>query len=621
MTHRGTTMFLLSLVLCLITAVSAWAQETENARTVQIKILFVVEDSAKAALEQKGGVTPHLAKVKDKLNTLLLKSGLGDHLSFIYCDTHASFNAEISESAASPEAIFLHTLKKYKAEGGPRENADLVVIFVDRKTESSADTLGLSMHHYDFAAYERPFTGSLAETEQELRHRQQTIENAGYVCCVGVDSAIDIYNTVSHEVGHLLGAGHPGKPHPQPGPQANMEAAGIDGSVMSYKRYNAGSDWGNMFSNEGICNNSETVKNFAHVVARFRKDGNEPILNSTPDCALRLPFARTMKDVYEAYGLTPELLGKYSPELLPDAEAGESDKRTYISWIIGTNDVAQQPGDKAPPRVNGGTGKTAWYEYTARTNGPCSVLVRKTNTKEGFAPVLAVFKNTDSGLQEADYLNDDRELPTGFLAEKQLYLTAGEKVYIAVDCVGKPAKYFFLMVKQTAPQQTNTRSICTYGALGVGVLSAILFFFTGNKKQHKEKRLVSEPRRHPLPPAPPARPRTYTHLRIKGKWSSKEQGIVETSIPLEELRKDGGYSIGRNCDENDLSFPHKSVSGRHITLSYGQDANGSYLSITALDATYGTMVNGVRLQAHETVRLTRSADVNIGSGIFIFRLE
>ena len=642
MTRSRTAAFLLGLVLCLMTAIvsvraeaaqtatpTAATPQEKNEKKVTIKILFVLEASAEAKLnEEVDGITKLITKSKAQLNTLLLQSKLSDEICFTYCDTHASFDAKIDNSVYEgqddiPGAIISHTLKQYKAAqetNATRTDADLVVIFVNRhpnkKEATKKTTLGGAYCPYNFATYERPLTGNLKETEQDLRNRQKAVENAGYTCCVGIDiKDMEVCKILSHEVGHLLGAGHPRKPHEEPGPQANMEAAGTAYSVMSYKGA------ANVFSNEGINNNWEAVKNFAHVVSLFREDGGEHILNSSLEKALRMPFPHTLKEVYEAYGLTPDILGKYALELTADEAAGESDNNTFISWIVGTNYVKQPTEDKSAPRVKGGAGKAAWYKYTARTDGTCRVLVRKTNTKEGFSPVLAVFKNTDKGMQEAPYLNSEQELPPGILAEKQLHLRAGEEVYIAVDCVGEPAKYFFLMVKQTMTERTNTRSICTYGALGVGVLFGILFFLTGNKKQDADERSERKPRRSPLPTLSTPAKRTYSHLHIKGKWDSNEQAIFEKRIPIEELSKEGGYSIGRSVEANDLRFPHRSVSARHLTLSYGQDESGPYISITDLDTKYGTVVNGVQLQAHETARLGRSADVKIGSGIFIFRLE
>ena len=636
MAHSGTTKLLAYMLLCLLLTISAWDSvcHAEETKPVEVKLLFIVEKSARIALsDEPHGIQNRIGIAREKLNTLLRNSGLNQSVCFSYCEEVPEFDfsahTDLSkECEDQPLQIIRRVLYNYMASAEAQAKrdelrADLVIILVDRHPGKGSETAGLALNPYHFYFNEIPRKSD--KNLNELRRRQSSLESSAHACCLGVDMLkSDIYHVVSHEVGHLLGAGHARtETEGGRGPQSCMEAAAIDEggdargthTVMSYPRncfpQNRFSTPGAATTEKHLYNNAETVKNFAHVVSTYCLDGGENASNSSPRHALRLPTPSSLKSVYEAYGIEPGLMQQYAPELLPAQEEGESYNNTLITWIIGSNTAIKELDNE--PRVNGGSGKAAWYQYTAPTNGPCSVIVRKHNTTHGFTPIVAVYKSTENGLQEVEYEESEQQSSPNLLTQKKFHLNKGEQAYIAVDCADKPAKHFFLLVKQT--KHNTLYQVLAYSSLGICLVTTILFFTTGNQKQQQSEPKDSAPARLPLT----GNTRTYEHLIIKGQQGDNESPF-EARIPIAQLSKEGGYLIGRHPN-NDLRIPHMFVSPRHIKLTYEHDEHGSYVLITERGRTFGTCVNGTTLEPDETIRIGRSADVKLGNSHFIFRLE
>lgn len=81
------------------------------------------------------------------------------------------------------------------------------------------------------------------------------------------------------------------------------------------------------------------------------------------------------------------------------------------------------------------------------------------------------------------------------------------------------------------------------------------------------------------------------------------RGRVVTELVLE-----GAVSVGRTVD-NVLRLPEQSVSGRHATLELTDDG----CRLTDLQSRNGTVVDGERLEAGETVELCGGERISVGS--------
>ena len=87
MAHSGTTKLLAYMLLCLLLTISAWDSvcHAEETKPVEVKLLFIVEKSARIALsDEPHGIQNRIGIAREKLNTLLRNSGLNQRLQRPY---------------------------------------------------------------------------------------------------------------------------------------------------------------------------------------------------------------------------------------------------------------------------------------------------------------------------------------------------------------------------------------------------------------------------------------------------------------------------------------------------------------------------------------------------------
>lgn len=92
----------------------------------------------------------------------------------------------------------------------------------------------------------------------------------------------------------------------------------------------------------------------------------------------------------------------------------------------------------------------------------------------------------------------------------------------------------------------------------------------------------------------------------------KFQGVLIKEYALDKP----SLTIGRK-EENDICIDHMSVSGRHAKIDKVEDNTGGYFTVTDLNSTNGTFVNGKKITAATVLR--PNDWITVGKHILYFK--
>jgi|GEM_PF-2309345 len=323
--------------------------------------------------------------------------------------------------------------------------------------------------------------------------------NSAYASVFHIGTIIAQDLTFSHEVLHLLGAGHSDQQAQQCGPQSELDAAGA---------YGRGRNWCTLMSYDGFIdteaaelgiqttkqqailstpqvalrasdeplgdddyhNNAAVVVRHASAVAAYMPRGNEKCINDHFADAIPLPrmLPYTVKHKHFCRGIfynrllqeesLPQLwpnrreifeeaynqgLGEqlYSPEFALDAN-----REACISCVYGTCYGATRQGGE--PALPGGCGATVWYKVKMPENGVLEVGIRRAYASPGFSPAIACYKGRDLAHLTPLALQDVRDgRESYYLKNVAARVSKDEMIYIAVDSAHKDNSLFILSAR------------------------------------------------------------------------------------------------------------------------------------------------------------------------------
>lgn len=291
----------------------------------------------------------------NQLNRILVDSGIGDKVKFR--------NAGIVRSSYKTTRLTNGEDPKDKPDDLTAMRSGLVEGLEKAREESKADLVIMFTYYPVTGAH---IAGSALPIELNSLYiptgRYESIYQAcgnkeGFATTFNVLSIRAGNDTFSHEICHLLGAGHSDTQFMQCGPQSEMDAAGCYpyneelATLMSYegrqdpttdnlqkkrsfrvpilsnpstKEFEGGK--GSItFGDENYHNNAAVVVRHASAVAAFRVSGREKAINDSPDEAIALPalvpfsekFRRLMSGIFYSdleNGTLVELFAHYIAE-------------------------------------------------------------------------------------------------------------------------------------------------------------------------------------------------------------------------------------------------------------------------------------------------------------------
>lgn len=268
--------------------------------------------------------------------------------------------------------------------------------------------------------------------------------------CSSLTDKIDC-NIVGHEVGHLLGCGHPDNQDDSPGPYYYCDSCGIysaqgyKSTVMGYANRDAASSCkyqreayfssaypapslkanraqGESKKIEGdiFHNNAGSVLRNAPLLSHYRLSGKETLPNISYQTPIMMPpmvrNTRFLSGLLNSkHGSLEKLLATFEQSF-----PGISDRKNYFSTVYGTN---------ASKVTKGGSGKKVWYELQTPVNGRCHIGVRKFGTAKYLQPQIVVYNG--SGKEVGHAASDKGH--NGFECVSAVPAIEGESLYIAVE--------------------------------------------------------------------------------------------------------------------------------------------------------------------------------------------
>ncbi len=316
-----------------------WSAGTCRATENQaiIDVLMVFDDSASKHIRQKGTVngtvlhpmneeqTAELAI--NQLNRVLMDSGIGNKVRFR--------NAGIVRSSYRTTTLLNGESPKYKPHDLTAMRSGLVEGLEKAREQSKAD-LVIMFTYYPIkgpcivgAALPVELNSLYAATDTYEELYKKLGNKEGFATTFNVLTIRTGDTTFSHEVCHLLGAGHADTQFAQCGPQAEMDAAGCYPSneayatLMSYEdRQDPTTDdlqtkksipvpvlshpgtttfkgQEMTLGDENYHNNAAVVVRHASAVAAFRVSGREKAINDSPDEAIAMPALVPFNEKFE----------------------------------------------------------------------------------------------------------------------------------------------------------------------------------------------------------------------------------------------------------------------------------------------------------------------------------
>ncbi len=368
----------LATALPILTWCGGTCVATENQAVIDV--LMVFDQTASEHIRQAGTIggvfvapmneeqTAELAI--NQLNRVLVKSGIDKKVKFRNAGVHRSSyrtttltNGRAPEDAPSDLAAMRFGKVEGLEEARERTNADLVVLFTYYPITGAACVGG---------AIPLELNSLYMPTEKYEEIYRELGSKEGFATSFNVLTIRTKDTTFSHEVCHLLGAGHSDAQLRQSGPQSEMDAAGCYpgsnayASLMSYstrldptdnlkqkssQELEVLSHPGKIkvdgaeltMGDEKYHNNAAVVVRHASAVAAFRLSGREKVINDSPEEALPMPVFVPFREKLERLlwgqfyslfvnGVLPKWIIK---EMLEKGESPDrfGDLETFIAYI------------------------------------------------------------------------------------------------------------------------------------------------------------------------------------------------------------------------------------------------------------------------------------------------
>ena len=308
----------------------------EAANRATIDVLMVFDRSSQKSLREDGGrfgislqpMSPEQAAelAITQLNQVMVASGIGDKVYFRNAGIHLSNYTTVTQMDGEDPRFGdddIQAMRKGKVQGlneaREKNKADLVVMFTAYPLSGGNAVIG--------GALPIELT-NLYLSQDNINERKAVVGPAEGFAAVFHETTIRRHDsTFSHEVCHLLGAGHSDSQLAQCGPQAELDAAGTYtsddtyASLMSYKdridisgaptpRFSRQLD---ILSHPGTVelksgkyklgdadyhNNAAVCLRHASAVASYRQSGNEKAVNDNLREALPMPRLLPFKEKF-----------------------------------------------------------------------------------------------------------------------------------------------------------------------------------------------------------------------------------------------------------------------------------------------------------------------------------
>lgn len=485
-----------------------WGLLPVAANQATIDVLLVFEQNALNLLRAHSKTARQAAEMAiNQLNGVLAQNEISDKVHFNCCGI-LNAPSYVSQSgmagrSTGKDVIALRLGHVPGLEEAREESkADLVVMFTSYPVPRSR---GVSF-----------VSGGAAPVELDCLYFKQDRDDEnspvplGFAASFHVSTILNNDSTFSHEVCHLLGAGHSDRQVSQCGPQSELDAAGtyVEGkcTLMCYSSYvdTEGAsyhDWKNVEQRTELSdptrsfpggstplgdvllhNNAAVMVRHASAVSVYGRDGSEKCINDNFADAIELPplvpyekkyyyFCRSLfYDKYEPIAeqlaenanlplpavinsmwderqeLIPVVAREFLAEKFAPEFSLEKNQNKCISCVYGTCTGASQEGGE--PSLPGGIGSTVWYKVQAPGTGVIQAGIRKAFASPGFEPVLGIFVGDQvANLTPLEAHDVQDDSSQYFIRNVEAAVNEGDTVYIAVDESTSTSNRFVLVAK------------------------------------------------------------------------------------------------------------------------------------------------------------------------------